>query len=98
MEKEKMDKFKALVEEELTKEVNNSLELECIANTLNLVDYTTILANLSTIELNKKQEEAVNVLTNVAGDGSLDKMLAGLDMEKLKDMVSNTTAKAGGLR
>ena len=34
-----------------------------------------------------KQEEAVNIITNVAGDGSLDKMLAGLDMEKLKDMM-----------
>ena len=88
MEKEKMDKFKALVEEELTKEVNNSLELECIANTLNLVDYTTILANLSTIELNKKQEEAVNVLTNVAGNGSFDKILDGLDMEKLKEIMN----------
>ena len=88
MEKEKMDKFKALVEEELTKEVNNSLELECIANTLNLVDYTTILANLSTIELNKKQEEAVNVLTNVAGNGSFDKILDGLDMEKVKEMMN----------
>ena len=87
MEKEKMDKFKALVEEELAKEVNNSLELECIANTLNLVDYTTILANLSTIELNKKQEEAVNVLTNVAGNGSFDKILDGLDMEKVKEMM-----------
>lgn len=87
MEKEKMDKFKALVEEEFAREVDNSLELECVSNVLNLVDYTTILANLSTIELNKKQEEAVNVLTNVAGDGSLDKMLAGLDMEKLKDMM-----------
>ena len=88
MEKEKMDKFKALVEEELTREVNNSLELECIANTLNLVDYTTILANLSTIELNKKQEEAVNVLTNVAGNGSFDKILDGLDMEKVKEMMN----------
>lgn len=88
MEKEKMDKFKALVEEELTKEVNNSLELECIANTLNLVDYTTILANLSTIELNKKQEEAVNVLTNVAGSGSFDKILDGLDMEKVKEIMN----------
>ena len=88
MEKEKMDKFKALVEEELAKEVNNSLELECIANTLNLVDYTTILANLSTIDLNKKQEEAVNVLTNVAGNGSFDKILDGLDMEKVKEKYS----------
>lgn len=88
MEKEKMDKFKALVEEEFAKEVDNSLELECIANTLNLVDYTTILANLSTIELNKKQEEAVNVLTNVAGNGSFDKILDGLDMEKVKEMMN----------
>ena len=87
MEKEKMDKFKSLVEEEFAREVDNSLELECVSNVLNLVDYTTILANLSTIELNKKQEEAVNIITNVAGDGSLDKMLAGLDMEKLKDMM-----------
>ena len=88
MEKEKMDKFKALVEEEFAREVNNSLELECIANTLNLVDYTTILANLSTIELNKKQEEAVNVLTNVAGNGSFDKILDGLDMEKVKEIMN----------
>ena len=87
MEKEKMDKFKQLVEEEVVKEIDASLELNCVSNVLNLVDYTTILANLSTIELNKKQEEAVNVLTNVAGDGSLDKMLAGLDMEKVKEMM-----------
>ena len=88
MEKEKMDKFKALVEEEFAREVDNSLELECVSNVLNLVDYTTILANLSTIELNKKQEEAVNVLTNVAGNGSFDKILDGLDMEKLKEMMN----------
>ena len=88
MEKEKMDKFKALVEEELAREIDNSLKLECVSNTLNLVDYTTILANLSTIELNKKQEEAVNVLTNVAGNGSFDKMLDGLDIEKLKEMMN----------
>ena len=88
MEKEKMDKFKALVEEEFAREVDNSLELECVSNVLNLVDYTTILANLSTIELNKKQEEAVNVLTNVAGDGSFDKILDGLDMEKVKEVMN----------
>ena len=88
MEKEKMDKFKALVEEEFAKEVDNSLELECVSDVLNLVDYTAILANLSTIELNKKQEEAVNVLTNVAGNGSFDKMLDGLDIEKLKEMMN----------
>ena len=88
MEKEKMDKFKALVEEEFAREVDNSLELECVSNVLNLVDYTTILANLSTIELNKKQEEAVNVLTNVAGNGSFDKILDGLDMEKVKEIMN----------
>ena len=89
MEKEKMDKFKALVEEELTKEVNNSLELECIANTLNLVDYTTILANLSTIELNKKQEEAVNIITDITSNGNLEKMMEGLDVDKVKEMLGN---------
>ena len=89
MEKEKMDKFKALVEEELTREVNNSLELECIANTLNLVDYTTILANLSTIELNKKQEEAVNIITDITSNGNLEKMMEGLDVDKVKEMLGN---------
>ena len=89
MEKEKMDKFKALVEEEFAREVNNSLELECIANTLNLVDYTTILANLSTIELNKKQEEAVNVLTDITSNGNLEKMMEGLDVDKVKEMLGN---------
>ena len=89
MEKEKMDKFKSLVEEELTKEVNNSLELECIANTLNLVDYTTILANLSTIELNKKQEEAVNIITDITSNGNLEKMMEGLDVDKVKEMLGN---------
>ena len=88
MEKEKMDKFKALVEEEFAREVDNSLNLECVSNTLNLVDYTTILANLSTIELNKKQQEAVNVITDIAGNGSFDKLLDGLDMEKVKEMMS----------
>ena len=88
MEKEKMDKFKALVEEEFAKEVDNSLELECVSNVLNLVDYTTILANLSTIELNKKQEEAVEVLTNMTSNGNLEKMMEGLDIDKLKETLS----------
>ena len=88
MEKEKMDKFKALVEEEFAREVDNSLELECVSNVLNLVDYTTILANLSTIELNKKQEEAVEVLTNMTSNGNLEKMMEGLDIDKLKETLS----------
>ena len=89
MEKEKMDKFKALVEEELAKEVDNSLELECVSNVLNLVDYTTILANLSTIELNKKQEEAVNIITDITSNGNLEKMMEGLDVDKVKEMLGN---------
>ena len=89
MEKEKMDKFKALVEEELAREIDNSLKLECVSNTLNLVDYTTILANLSTIELNKKQEEAVNIITDITSNGNLEKMMEGLDVDKVKEMLGN---------
>ena len=89
MEKEKMDKFKALAEEELAREIDNSLKLECVSNTLNLVDYTTILANLSTIELNKKQEEAVNIITDITSNGNLEKMMEGLDVDKVKEMLGN---------
>ena len=89
MEKEKMDKFKALVEEEFAREVDNSLGLECVSNVLNLVDYTTILANLSTIELNKKQEEAVNIITDITSNGNLEKMMEGLDADKVKEMLGN---------
>ena len=89
MEKEKMDKFKALVEEEFAREVDNSLGLECVSNVLNLVDYTTILANLSTIELNRKQEEAVDSLTNITANGNLEKMMEGLDVNKIKEMLAD---------